>query len=121
MHSTEARRLLDAELARLSELHSASEALVDQAEESEASELSHVDQHQGDIGSELGEREKQRATADLVESDLAEVKAAIERLEAGSYGTCERCGKAIADGRLEAKPAARYCIDCQTLVESGRA
>jgi RNA polymerase-binding transcription factor DksA len=43
---------------------------------------------------------------------LAEIDAAEQRLEAGSYGVCERCGLAIAEARLEARPTARTCIAC---------
>ena len=43
---------------------------------------------------------------------LAEVDAALARLDAGSYGVCERCGGAVGDGRLEARPETRLCIDC---------
>ncbi len=43
---------------------------------------------------------------------LAEVEAAFARLDAGAYGTCERCGEPIAEGRLEARPVARTCIRC---------
>ncbi|MFC5494522.1 TraR/DksA family transcriptional regulator [Nocardioides caricicola] len=43
---------------------------------------------------------------------LAEIDAAVERLEAGTYGVCERCGQPIGDGRLEARPVARLCIRC---------
>ena len=38
------------------------------------------------------------------------MEAAIERLEAGNYGRCEGCGKPIGTARLEAMPAARFCI-----------
>lgn len=43
---------------------------------------------------------------------LDELEAARARLRAGTYGTCERCGQPIAAGRLEARPAARRCVDC---------
>jgi RNA polymerase-binding protein DksA len=43
---------------------------------------------------------------------LAEVDAALERLERGTYGLCEVCGQPIAQARLEARPAARRCITC---------
>lgn len=45
-------------------------------------------------------------------SHLAEVDAALRRVEVGSYGTCERCGAPIAAGRLAARPTARLCITC---------
>ena len=43
---------------------------------------------------------------------------ALKRIDEGSYGTCEACGKAIGDDRLEALPAARFCLDDQHLAES---
>ena len=48
---------------------------------------------------------------------LRDVVAALQKIDDGSFGNCERCGEAIADKRLEALPFARYCIDCQRLVE----
>ena len=39
-------------------------------------------------------------------------------LEAGSFGLCERCGRAISLARLRAMPAARTCIDCQQKAET---
>ena len=48
---------------------------------------------------------------------LRDVVAALQKIDDGSFGNCERCGEPIADKRLEALPFARYCIDCQRLVE----
>jgi DnaK suppressor protein len=48
---------------------------------------------------------------------LREVVTALQKIEDGSFGDCERCGEPIADRRLDALPFARYCIDCQRLVE----
>jgi RNA polymerase-binding transcription factor len=48
---------------------------------------------------------------------LKEVVTALRKLDEGGFGDCERCGEPIADRRLEALPFARYCIDCQRLVE----
>ena len=44
-------------------------------------------------------------------------RAALQKIDDGSFGDCERCGETIGDKRLEALPFARYCIDCQRLVE----
>ncbi|MET1022300.1 MAG: TraR/DksA C4-type zinc finger protein [Arthrobacter sp.] len=41
---------------------------------------------------------------------LAQIEAALERIDAGSYGICEVCGEEIAEGRLEARPWTPYCI-----------
>jgi RNA polymerase-binding protein DksA len=43
---------------------------------------------------------------------LAEIDAAITRLDVGTYGVCERCGQPIGDARLRARPVARTCITC---------
>jgi RNA polymerase-binding transcription factor DksA len=43
---------------------------------------------------------------------LAEVTAALGRIDAGTFGTCERCGRAIAKARLDALPYARMCFRC---------
>jgi len=45
--------------------------------------------------------------------ELDEISDALARLESGTYGLCQRCGRAIALARLRAVPAARHCVDCQ--------
>jgi DnaK suppressor protein len=50
--------------------------------------------------------------------ELDEIADAIQRLEAGAYGVCERCARAIALPRLRAIPVARYCIECQQRLEA---
>ena len=59
------------------------------------------------VTAERGEAE--RLATELQEA-LDEVEAAIVRLEAGNYGHCEGCGQPIGTARLEAMPAARFCI-----------
>jgi DnaK suppressor protein len=44
-----------------------------------------------------------------VEGELADVEAALQRLDAGTYGTCQVCGEPIADDRLAADPTAARC------------
>ena len=50
---------------------------------------------------------------------LQAIDAALERIERGTFGTCERCGNAIAPARLEARPWATLCIDCKRKEERG--
>jgi len=59
------------------------------------------------VTAERGEAE--RLALELREA-LEEVDAALGRVAAGTYGTCEVCGKPIGTARLEAMPAARLCI-----------
>ncbi len=48
---------------------------------------------------------------DELETELGDVERALQRLEDGSYGTCELCGEAISEARLQARPATRLCSD----------
>jgi RNA polymerase-binding transcription factor len=58
------------------------------------------------------ERSQVSALVRQTQAHLDEVDAALERLDAGTYGTCERCGRPLAEGRLEARPTARVCVTC---------
>lgn len=58
------------------------------------------------------ERSQIGALIGQVRHHLAEIDAAVARLDAGTYGVCERCGQPVGDARLEALPAARTCIGC---------
>lgn len=49
--------------------------------------------------------------------DLDEIDAARARLEAGTFGACEACNRPIPLARLRARPATRYCRDCQARIE----
>jgi RNA polymerase-binding protein DksA len=44
---------------------------------------------------------------------LAEIEAALARIDDGTYGVCEECGRPIPVERLRAMPATRYCVSCQ--------
>jgi len=48
---------------------------------------------------------------------LQAIDDALARIDDGSYGVCESCESDIAEGRLEALPFARYCINCQRAAE----
>ncbi|MDX1435591.1 MAG: TraR/DksA family transcriptional regulator [Anaerolineales bacterium] len=51
---------------------------------------------------------------------LKQVEAALQRIEAGTYGRCLECGLAVQPDRLEALPYSEYCLDCKE-VREGRA
>lgn len=81
------------------------------------SELSALDQHPADLGTDTFERSKEVSILSSVERSLADVQFALEQLALGTYGRCQACGKPIGEDRLEARPEARYCIDDQALAE----
>lgn len=62
---------------------------------------------------EAVEFEKRLILEKRLTDSLVEVNRAIEKYEAGSYGICDRCGKAIESARLEALPQASLCLDCK--------
>lgn len=72
---------------------------------------------QAAAASQVFDQQRDLALRERAEHHLALVDAAIARLDAGTYGACQRCGKAIAAERLEALPWAAYCIDCQRVVD----
>ena len=76
-----------------------------------------ADQHLGDTATETFDREMGYTLEDNSESVLAAIDAALTRMDEGTYGVCQRCGKQIAPERLEARPWAALCIDCQREME----
>lgn len=66
----------------------------------------------GDATSVAVERIAQVAAHDPLRQMLRDVEHALARLDEGSYGTCERCGRQIPDDRLAARPWAVTCISC---------
>jgi RNA polymerase-binding protein DksA len=70
------------------------------------------DENFADSGQVAAEQGENRALVNQLEESLAEVERALRKLDEGTYGTCEACGKPIAEPRLEAMPATKHCIDC---------
>ena len=70
------------------------------------------DEHDPEGATIAFERSQIGALARQAEHHIAEVDAAMTRLDAGTYGVCQDCGEPIAEGRLEVRPVARTCVDC---------
>ncbi|MHB8468546.1 MAG: TraR/DksA family transcriptional regulator [Gaiellaceae bacterium] len=75
------------------------------------------DNHLGDTASATLDREIDSTLEENSQRFLAQIDAALERIAAGTYGTCTKCGRPIAEPRLEATPWAPLCIDCQREAE----
>lgn len=76
---------------------------------------------EGDASVDLQEVDVEAATADDLRADLAEVDHALAKMAAGTYGTCERCGRPIPLARLRVLPEARYDVEYEEDIEAGRA
>lgn len=75
---------------------------------------------QAGAASQVFEQQRDLALRDRAIQHLAQVDAALARLEDGTFGTCVRCGRDIAPARLEALPWAAHCIECQTALDRGQ-
>ncbi|MFL5919534.1 MAG: TraR/DksA C4-type zinc finger protein [Gaiellaceae bacterium] len=71
------------------------------------------DNHLADTATDTYDRELDYSLEENSEHVLADIDAALGRIEDGTYGTCTNCGKQIPEERLEARPWATLCIDCQ--------
>ncbi len=119
MADSGAKQRLEEEQTRLRGLlgQIVEEHQTDQSEQDSVSELSAFDQHQADLGTETFERAKDLSFLESIEGELADVEHALRRLDEGTYGICEACGRPIDEDRLEAVPAARFCRDDQQKAE----
>jgi RNA polymerase-binding protein DksA len=116
MDTDTARRLLHDERDRLTATLASLEADLE-AQKDSLQELSMVDEHQGDVATETFEREKDLSIIESVRASLEDIDSAEHRLDQGTYGMCEVCHEPIGDERLEAVPAARFCVAHQAEVE----
>lgn len=119
MDNDQARQRLADERERLAGVRATfdDEHLTEQSESDSVGEISSYDQHPSDMGTETFEREKDLSILEQVEAELADVEYALRRLDDGTYGTCEVCGRPIPEERLEAIPTARLCLEHQAEAE----
>ncbi len=68
---------------------------------------------QADAGAKAFEREHELALTHNARDLLDQTERALERIDAGTYGVCESCGKAIGKARLLAFPRATLCVECK--------
>jgi DnaK suppressor protein len=117
MDKATASRRLEEERTRLQGIRDGLQREQDEGSSETGGELSSFDQHPGDSGTETFEMEKNVSLLEQVDDELAEVEAAVQRLERGTYGTCQACGRPIGNARLEAMPATRFCVEDQAKAE----
>jgi len=98
--------------------HLADEALRKAGGEASGS-LSNMPIHMADLGTDNFEQEFTLGLLQNEEQALAEIAAALERIDQGAFGRCEECDKEIPRARLQALPYARHCLDCARKLEQG--
>jgi DnaK suppressor protein len=109
----DARELLLAERARtLDRIRVLEREFADIAEAASADGTD--DEHDPEGATLAFERQHTAALLDQARTQLTAVDDALGRLDAGSYGSCQRCGRAIGAERLAARPTATTCIACAT-------
>ena len=109
--TAEAKAIINAELARTSaRVEALARDLEDLIGSAEGSPPD--DEHDPDGATSGFERAQLSALLEQARAELAELRAALARLDDGRYGVCERCGRPIGAARLEARPAVRTCVAC---------
>lgn len=78
------------------------------------------DDDPADAGSASFERETAQSLSNHARGLLVQIDDALRRMDAGTYGTCQRCGERIETERLEALPYATLCMECKRREETGR-
>jgi RNA polymerase-binding protein DksA len=117
MNIAKFRKLLLAEKARVEQQIHGVEALDEASTaQDEVGDLSGYDQHQADSATLTFEREKDLAIEDSLKDELEQIEMALSKIDAGTYGICDRCKKPIAEPRLQALPYATLCINCASTV-----
>jgi DnaK suppressor protein len=106
------RERLEHEIAELDA--DLSESLEDSSEESP------YDQHMAETAAVTLDREIDLTLQENALASVAQIDRALAKLENGSYGKCDKCGKLIGEDRLQAAPFATLCIDCKRLEERNR-
>ena len=74
----------------------------------------------GDVVDQAGDERDRELSLLLTGRDKEKLQAineALEKLNEGSYGTCEECGEKIGPGRLKVMPLAKFCVSCQSKSE----
>ena len=108
---SEAKSLLLDERRRLTSLLDS--FIDDHTAASSIGELADYDQHQADAATETFEQWREVGLRNTIQREIAEVDAALKRLEEGAFGICEDCHAPIDDERIRAVPFARFCRDHQ--------
>jgi DnaK suppressor protein len=113
-HSTDyyKKMLLEKKARILGDVDQLQSETLKNSQREASGDLSAYSLHMADLGSDAAERELMLQLASSEQKQLQNINHALERIENGTYGTCELCGCVISHSRLEAIPEATICITC---------
>lgn len=120
MDATQLEHQRDTLLARRAEIEAELARLDDELRSlgaDQETERGGLGNHLAEDASNVMEQERIGTISADLRDVLQQVGNAVERIDAGRYGICQRCGKAIAVERLEAFPYVAFCINCQSILE----
>ena len=112
------KRLLDERERILREIEELDADLSKSLEDSSGE--SPYDQHMAETAAVTLEREIDLTLQHNARAALAQIDRALRKLEDGTYGRCDKCGKMIGEGRLSIAPFATLCVDCKRVEERTR-
>jgi len=87
-------------------------------EEDDPDEAGDNEQNSSDAASDLTENDREQALREATQAHRAQVAAAVARLDEGTYGTCLDCAQPIGEARLQVRPEASRCVQCQAKAEA---
>jgi DnaK suppressor protein len=76
-----------------------------------------LDNHPGDDSDGIAEQERLLTIRNRLNERKSEIEYALTKIDKQEFGRCERCNREIPSERLEALPFARYCVDCQEVLD----
>jgi DnaK suppressor protein len=118
------KEFVEKQRERLEELRAELTGLVRGLEEDQRSqaedEEDFTEHDSGDMSQSLFDREMDATLEQTIENRLQYVERALQKIEEGTYGTCDDTGEPIPRGRLEAMPEAIYTVEAQQRREGER-
>jgi RNA polymerase-binding transcription factor DksA len=110
---TKRRELLSRRDAYVAEAEQMTAAALELTDDGSSQDMADEDGF-GEADTVSVERDRLLVVAGDAHARVAEIDAALGRVDAGTYGTCEACGKQIPEARLEAVPEATLCVACKS-------
>jgi len=110
--------LLEEKEKILGQINSLSEDTLASSQRDSSGDLSGYSMHMADVGTDNFQRELALGLVSNEQQVLYRIEEALKRIEEGTYGKCETCGKIIKEDRLKALPFATMCISCKEKEET---